>query len=512
MAFSGAPLLLLGETPSFSVEQPLRERYRPGTIVVVQQEGVLAIPAPGEWLCNSYSQGNRVRQSTKCAVSYSANKDQTRSLHIGEKAYLTATQIKPSEVVFSVQTCVRDNEVPFKAILSVQFPKGYLFSMKLETIQGTINHVFALDAGRSVQKPDLAQHYAPQGVQQDPLQHRLSSEFVLTQTTAYMTDIVSEGTRLVLQKGGLTMNPVAVGQVRLNTYKNGKISQGWNSVRDKTGIGGCDVFSAAVNAGRFCAIRQFGVHEAVWVTGIEIQKNGIILQLYSQPYDGVRYFGLLKFPFDEGSAPTPDEAMATIAEVLTAERGGGGAKMTQVSTPPNQPAGSHATTQTTTDLRTTVAEQPTPSALPLKVPSTWVNTQTQTDELQLNADKSFSLQEAGQSYHGTFVVNGNTMELSISETKDKATATLQGSNLTDSSGQIWVLRERSAAGVPSGRAVLQNQDVIKMAKAGFDDEIILAKIGSSKSEFDTSTDALIRLKESGVSATVMRAVLGAGKQ
>jgi hypothetical protein len=60
--------------------------------------------------------------------------------------------------------------------------------------------------------------------------------------------------------------------------------------------------------------------------------------------------------------------------------------------------------------------------------------------------------------------------------------------------------------------VLQNQDVIKMAKAGFDDEIILAKIGSSKSEFDTSTDALIRLKESGVSATVMRAVLGAGKQ
>ncbi len=50
-----------------------------------------------------------------------------------------------------------------------------------------------------------------------------------------------------------------------------------------------------------------------------------------------------------------------------------------------------------------------------------------------------------------------------------------------------------------------------MAKAGFDDAIIVAKIGSSKCQFDTSTDALIQLKQGGVSAAVMKAMVEAAK-
>ncbi len=84
------------------------------------------------------------------------------------------------------------------------------------------------------------------------------------------------------------------------------------------------------------------------------------------------------------------------------------------------------------------------SVVSLKFPATYVSARAKTDLLQLNADNSFSLQEAGQTYHGTFAVNGNAMELSISETSTKTTATLQGSNLTDGSGQTWVLREQSA--------------------------------------------------------------------
>ena len=37
-----------------------------------------------------------------------------------------------------------------------------------------------------------------------------------------------------------------------------------------------------------------------------------------------------------------------------------------------------------------------------------------------------------------------------------------------------------------------------MAKAGFDDAIIVAKINGSKCQFDTSTDALIQLRSGGV--------------
>ena len=72
-----------------------------------------------------------------------------------------------------------------------------------------------------------------------------------------------------------------------------------------------------------------------------------------------------------------------------------------------------------------------------------------------------------------------------------------------------MLREQFT-GAASGGTTLQNEDIIKMAKAGFDDAIIIAKITSSKCQFDKSTDALIHLKQSGVSAAVLKAMLGAG--
>jgi hypothetical protein len=59
--------------------------------------------------------------------------------------------------------------------------------------------------------------------------------------------------------------------------------------------------------------------------------------------------------------------------------------------------------------------------------------------------------------------------------------------------------------------VLNNQDIIKMMKAGFDDTIIIAKISVSKCQFDISTDGLIKLKENGVSAAVLKAMVGAAK-
>ena len=146
-----------------------------------------------------------------------------------------------------------------------------------------------------------------------------------------------------------------------------------------------------------------------------------------------------------------------------------------------------------------------PTVAPLRLPATYVSAQTPAEQIQLNADNSFSLQEAGQSYQGTFVANGNTVELNISG-GPKTTATIQGNNLTDSGGQMWVLREQSAGTAPAG-ALLKNEDIVKMAKAGFDDAVIVAKIGSSKCQFDTSTDALIQLKQSGVSAAVLKAIV-----
>jgi hypothetical protein len=148
-----------------------------------------------------------------------------------------------------------------------------------------------------------------------------------------------------------------------------------------------------------------------------------------------------------------------------------------------------------------------PTSAPLRLPSTYVSAQTSEDQLVLNADNSFSLQEAGQPYRGTFTVNGNAVELNITD-GPRTTVTIEGSSLKDGSGQTWVLREQSAGTSPAG-PMLKNEDIVKMAKAGLDDALIIAKIGSSKCQFDTSTDALIQLKESGVTAAVLKAMVGA---
>jgi peptidyl-prolyl cis-trans isomerase A (cyclophilin A) len=94
-----------------------------------------------------------------------------------------------------------------------------------------------------------------------------------------------------------------------------------------------------------------------------------------------------------------------------------------------------------------VSEPAPPAALPvapLKLPSTYVCVQTPAIQLQLNPDNSFLLQEDGQNYHGAFVASGDTLELNISENNIKTILSRQGSGLTDSNGQTWVLREQSA--------------------------------------------------------------------
>ena len=211
------------------------------------------------------------------------------------------------------------------------------------------------------------------------------------------------------------------------------------------------------------------------------------------------YRSEVDFEFEKGYLETakPEVVKATIAQVFALDVGGEAQSTATGGLAPNSPS----------------PALPVPTPVPvmhLNLPSTYVNAQTPADQLQLNADNSFSLQEAGQTYRGTFAVNGNTVELTIRDTNTKTPLTIQGNSLTDSSGQAWVLREQTAPGTAAGLP-LQNQDVTKMVKAGLDDALIIAKIGSSKCQFDTSTDALIQLKQSGVSAAVLKAVMETGK-
>jgi hypothetical protein len=61
-------------------------------------------------------------------------------------------------------------------------------------------------------------------------------------------------------------------------------------------------------------------------------------------------------------------------------------------------------------------------------------------------------------------------------------------------------------------AGLTNSDVVRMVNAKFDDQTIVKTIETNDTYFDVSVDALLRLKEQGVSQTVIQSMLLASKK
>ena len=73
-----------------------------------------------------------------------------------------------------------------------------------------------------------------------------------------------------------------------------------------------------------------------------------------------------------------------------------------------------------------------------------------------------------------------------------------------------LLASASATAPVSAQEVMTNETVIQMVKAGFSESVILAKMRSSQTKFDTRTDALIELKKAGVPEKVMQAIVNGG--
>jgi hypothetical protein len=147
------------------------------------------------------------------------------------------------------------------------------------------------------------------------IQAQLSSKFKVSTLTADRTDIVTVGDVVQLHKPGLVMYAVTSPLPPANSYKNGKITQGWG------GFGKDFMIGMATPGGGTAADyahRQFVAEEKCFVTGIQVQKDGVLFQLYSDPYDDVRYYANLKIPFpDKKSIPPVDAEMKLVAEVLT---------------------------------------------------------------------------------------------------------------------------------------------------------------------------------------------------
>jgi hypothetical protein len=240
------------------------------------------------------------------------------------------------------------------------------------------------------------------------LQQTLSGQFVVTKIAQGSGDIATAGTVVVLQKNTFMAYSTACPVAYINRVnKKGNISQPFMA---NVGAGAA-VAMRSGDSGTYYPTRRFRPGDKLWIIGLLVQKDGITFRLYSDPIQDIRYYGDLKLPFEKGSVPAADEALKSIAAVLTVDEGSDG---NAHGTPPaSEPAQS-----STADVG--IRDQPAPST--------------------------------------------------------------------------------------PGDSVLQNEGVIKMAKAGLDDSIIIAKIKASRSQFDTAPDTLIVLKQSGISAAVLRAM------
>jgi hypothetical protein len=150
----------------------------------------------------------------------------------------------------------------------------------------------------------------------EAIQQKLNTMFTPTTTTADRTDIVTAGSVVVIHKEGMLMYSVASPLPPLSTYKNGKIVQGIGGFGRNIAI---TFRTPDGNTSASYPQRRFVLDEKCWLTGVSVEKDSIVLELYSDRYDDTRYYGNLKIPFpNKRVVPTVDEAVTLVSEVVTA--------------------------------------------------------------------------------------------------------------------------------------------------------------------------------------------------
>ncbi len=163
----------------------------------------------------------------------------------------------------------------------------------------------ACDPGLQAQASDAA-----------ALQKKLTDEFSLTKITADRSDIVTAGAVLVLHKDGLVMYSTPTETSPLNVYKDGQIQFKQGSAVKQLGLKWIKERTMPTSN---VPQRKFVAGEKFWVTGIDFQADGVVFDVYSDPFNDVRYYGQLKFPFPKDSIPPADELVKNVEEVITVQ-------------------------------------------------------------------------------------------------------------------------------------------------------------------------------------------------
>jgi hypothetical protein len=151
--------------------------------------------------------------------------------------------------------------------------------------------------------------------------------------TADRSDIATAGSVLDLHKDGLVMCSTGAIVSPTNTYKNGASSFGFGA-----NMAWGMALEPANQQTTSIPQRKFVTGEKFWVTDYTLKPDGVVFQFYSDPYNHVRYYGQLKFPFAKNVAPPVDEVLKPIEEVITVEADTQEAAPADNAAPPQQGA------------------------------------------------------------------------------------------------------------------------------------------------------------------------------
>jgi hypothetical protein len=147
------------------------------------------------------------------------------------------------------------------------------------------------------------------------LQQKLEGKYAITKPTDDKTDIVTAGAILILQKDKLIMYPTTTQIPPQNTYKDGKLSSGAFGVHDKVQKFG-SLIGHSVPQQAQTQTRYFVTGEKFWVTHIDCLSDGVVFTLFTDAISDVRYYSTLKFVYPHGAAPTSDQVLTMVGEVL----------------------------------------------------------------------------------------------------------------------------------------------------------------------------------------------------
>jgi hypothetical protein len=163
----------------------------------------------------------------------------------------------------------------------------------------------------------------------DLLLQRLNKQFVPTVFNQDETDIVTPGTVVAVMKDGdiseyiqdpnkprwgVVVYRLPLKYCPISTYKKGALSLGFGDLSDVAS-------GDNINFKEFLSypLKYLKKGDKVWISGFGFGKNTILAKIVTDPYDDGRYCGMLKFPYEKGHLPTPDDAVRMISEVLAVQ-------------------------------------------------------------------------------------------------------------------------------------------------------------------------------------------------